>query len=303
MTFESVACDLCGSSGFQPLYLMPDRVSRSGEFQIVTCTTCGLVFVNPRPGEEEMRRYYPNVYGSYQLLRGFRRLVKYIFLRLDFWRVRRLIGRCGRILDVGAGAGEDAAYLRDHGGWQVDATDVGEFAAEQAKQCFNLNMRVGPLESLRLPAEAYDLIRMRYVLSHVHSPRRTLAEVHRVLKPGGWLILWVPNIDSVSWRIFRGHWEGGEPPRHLFDFSPRTLTRYLESAGFAPIRISQSIVPNTAIHSARNAIESAGAPRLLQKLFTLNPLTLLVFTPLSLLAAILGQSDRIMVIARKRTPT
>ncbi len=246
-----------------------------------------------------MGRYYPDAYESYYPRTGFKRLVKSMFLFSDARRIRRIVGSAARILDVGAGAGEDAAFLRDRGRFRVEATDVNVFAAAQAKRYFHLEVRVGSLHSLGLQEAAYDLVRMRYVLSHVYSPRRTLAEAHRILKPGGWLVLWVPNADSWSWYLFGKHWEGGEAPRHLFSFSPKTLARYLADAGFSIVSLRQGIVPNTFIHSVRNLLEVLGAPQFVRRLFTLNPLMLAIFLPVSLAAALAGKSDRIMVIARK----
>lgn len=293
-------CDLCAGRDFSAQYTMPDRVCGRGEvFGIVQCGECGLVFVNPRPMEAEIGAYYPQGYESYQPVTGFRRAVKWLFLRSDLARMRRLVPAGGRILDVGTGVGEDAAFLRDRGAWQVQATDASEFAAAQAQKHFGLSVLVGRLESLGLPDAAYDVVRMRYVLSHVHSPRRELAEVRRILKPGGWLVLWVPNIDSLSWRAFGSNWEGGEAPRHLYDFSVRTLSRYLTDAQFSVEEIRHSIVPNTFIHSARNFLSARGAPNLLLKIFTLNPLTLALFLPFSLIAAVLCKSDRIMIIAKR----
>ena len=65
------------------------------------------------------------------------------------------------------------------------------------------------------------------------------------------------------------------------------------------MRIRHSIVPNTFIHSARNFLAARRAPRFLIKIFGLNPVMLALFLPLSLAAAIIGRSDRIMVIAKK----
>jgi SAM-dependent methyltransferase len=70
-----------------------------------------------------------------------------------------------------------------------------------------------------------------HVLEHVPSPRDTIREAARILKPGGTLLVAVPNFGSWEARWSRDKWFHLDVPRHLTHFTPRTLNRVLEEAG------------------------------------------------------------------------
>ena len=80
---------------------------------------------------------------------------------------------------------------------------------------------------------------MWQALEHVHDPLRVLCEAHRLLVPGGKIVVAVPNMDSLPYRWFGRAWQGLDLPRHLTHFSPRTLHKMLQRAGFqvGPVRM------------------------------------------------------------------
>ena len=75
------------------------------------------------------------------------------------------------------------------------------------------------------------------VLEHLHDPRGTLTEIRRILKPDGWLMFSVPNFGSWERRFFGRYWYALDLPRHLQHFTPHTLRRTLDAAGFDVIKI------------------------------------------------------------------
>ena len=74
-------------------------------------------------------------------------------------------------------------------------------------------------------------------LEHLHDPRRTLLETHRILKSEGHLLLRGPAFNSLDARLFGPFWVGLDSPRHLIVFSQETLERLLTDTGFSIERL------------------------------------------------------------------
>lgn len=256
---EQIACDLCGRVDAQTFVMLPSEHT----FGIVQCQHCGLVYLDPRPSPDEIAQYYTSDYytslpprrpSNISLSTQIRRLAykarcqclseetrpsERFFLSLARltlgWRVRRRVPmrRQGRLLDVGCGNGQWLAWIRDSvPRWEVEGVEINSFAAAQARATGHLIVHVGHLESLGLPAAQYDMISFWHSLEHVSSPTATLQEVHRLLRPGGWVGIEVPNIGSWEARQAGGAWYHLDIPKHLYHFSTPTLIQILFKCGF-----------------------------------------------------------------------
>jgi len=94
-------------------------------------------------------------------------------------------------------------------------------------------VRIGQnLRDAKYPHEYFDQVVVWHVLEHLADPRGTLAEIRRVLKPGGKLVVAVPNYSSLQSRCFGAGWFHLDAPRHLFHFPVKGLRHLLESTGF-----------------------------------------------------------------------
>lgn len=85
--------------------------------------------------------------------------------------------------------------------------------------------------------ESFDVITCFDVLEHLYEPRRVMARVAEWLKPGGIFYVLVPNVNSAEARIFGRYWHGLELPRHLFHYSPESLTFLAQSAGLREVSL------------------------------------------------------------------
>jgi SAM-dependent methyltransferase len=174
-------------------------------------------------------------------------------------------------------------------------------AARYARARFGLQVFHGPLEDAQFPDGSFDAVAMWDVLEHVHRPRQTLREIHRVLKPNGVLVFRLPVLDSWDRKLFGPYWSGWDAPRHLTLFSRRTLAMILAQTGFRVERIACTSggYPTFALSLrfwARDHLSIPAQERLRRILESL-PVRLVV-APYFYLVDRLGKSTVVTVVAR-----
>ncbi len=230
------ACSLCGSTGQKVLFTGGDLLHGApGTFRLVECSACGQIYLTPRPEAHELDRYYPSDYISYPIAiddepSAYRRWDRAYGVHKRCREVIRRAGGPGRLLDVGCATGI-FLHAMQRRGWEACGVEPSAYAAQYARSRLNLDVVQGFLEDAAFPGENFDLVTMWDVLEHVPDPGATLAEVSRVLKPGGWLVLSLPNPESWERALFGRCWAGWDVPRHFHLFTRRVLARQLERAG------------------------------------------------------------------------
>lgn len=238
---EQIPCDLCGTTDSIPLYSLRDTWHHvPGEFVLRRCTQCGLMFLSPRPTPASITSYYPADYGpfkpavedeSWSLMRWIR--------RRKLIKRRRLIERYsdrshGQLLDVGCATGLFVSEMA-RSGWRITGLDPVPSAIQYVRDHLGLNASQGTLSEFQCDPEFFDVITLWDVLEHTFSPTKELSRAYDLLRSEGLLALSVPNWNSFDRWLFGQHWQGLDPPRHLFAFDQRTLQAMLNHAGFSVI--------------------------------------------------------------------
>jgi SAM-dependent methyltransferase len=216
---------------FQPLFATRDYIT--GErFVVGYCPDCKLHVTSPVPPEERLSDYYPS--GYYGSGRRFGGVIEMLLDGLYNYRAVQIEHnqRPGKVLDIGCGRGLLLNKLRERG-WDPVGTELSEEAASHARDTLGLPIETRPLGEIGFPDNEFDLVIVWHVLEHVYSPRAMLKEVGRILKPGGTLLVAVPNFGSWEARWSRRHWFHLDVPRHLTHFTPDTLSQALEDAGMS----------------------------------------------------------------------
>jgi SAM-dependent methyltransferase len=110
-------------------------------------------------------------------------------------------------------------------GWQVEGVEPAEAAGNPYKLAIHRIEFPDGAGDLR--AEDYDVVTAWAAFEHLHDPKAAFSACARILKPGGRLIVQVPNLRSIwaRWALQE------DVPRHLYFFDPRTLRRYAGAAG------------------------------------------------------------------------
>jgi 2-polyprenyl-3-methyl-5-hydroxy-6-metoxy-1,4-benzoquinol methylase len=186
-----------------------------------------------------MHRYYPpEYYGSGERYHPFlERLLRTLYARRAR-RVQRMQGKApGFALDVGCGRGHLLRELRLLG-WRVMGTELSDVSARYARDVFHLDVRTANLEDLALPDAEVDVVILWHVLEHVPEPSSLLGEIARVLRPGGTLLVAVPNFGSFEARLTKWRWFHLDVPRHLNHSTRMSLEKMLRDVRLRPYAVS-----------------------------------------------------------------
>ena len=206
---------------------------------VLQCANCGLVFIDPLPGESELC----SLYLDYDVgesdppfaseLAWTRRSRAPVFREILDELVAH--GARGRLLDVGCSFGLLLSMAKERG-FEPCGVDLSLNAVRYARDRLGLSVHQGTLFDARFPDGAFDVVTMVGVFEHVPNPRETLAEIFRVLRPGGIFIVQVPN---ANFNLLRGRIRPSwfYIGTHLMNFPPRTLAMTLERAGFRCVKL------------------------------------------------------------------
>ncbi|MBK9180780.1 MAG: class I SAM-dependent methyltransferase [Acidimicrobiales bacterium] len=226
-------CPLGCRAGDDPLVTAANwRAGPAGRFTVVRCRACRLARTDPRPTAAAMGAFYPDCYDAFvdrsdDRLASLRRVGRRV-LRTGAHALPPLAP--GAVLDVGCANGAELVEMQRQG-WSVAGIEPSASACAVAA-ARGVPVIHGTVESCdELPA-GLDLVTAWNALEHLHHPVEALRRLRSSLRPGGWLVVSVPNLDSLGFRAFGARWYGLSVPHHLYHFTPTTLARVLAAGGF-----------------------------------------------------------------------
>jgi 2-polyprenyl-3-methyl-5-hydroxy-6-metoxy-1,4-benzoquinol methylase len=297
---ESARCNYCRADNYD--VVVTDGKDRRhhlpGEFRLVKCRACALVYQNPRPTAEALASFYPPDYAPY-LQRGLVGKLTRWLRRREAAGLRRSLPEGAAVLEVGCAAGDLMVPLRD-AGFRVTGVELSDHAATTARTEHHLDVHTGTLADAPLEARSFDAVIMRNVIEHVPDPMGDLARAESLLRPGGLLALRTDNVASLDARLFRGLWYGFDFPRHLTLFSPATLSACVRSAGLDVTQVHYSLVPTHWIMSLRYWVsDRPGIASVSRLISPRNPLLLAVGFAIAAIQKVAHDSGRFVVHARK----
>jgi 2-polyprenyl-3-methyl-5-hydroxy-6-metoxy-1,4-benzoquinol methylase len=235
-------CPLCQHASIAEAFTSRDFSISQETFAIWACPSCSVRFTQNAPDESEMARYYrSDNYISHSdtskgLVNRVYKLARRFTLRAKRRQMEQISGRRqGQMLDIGCGTG---AFLHtmQQAGWEVTGLEPDSGARNKARQLYDLD--VGDIGQLsQLPAGRYHLITLWHVLEHIYDLHGAFFHIHRLLAPGGKLIVAVPNYLSTDAAQYGPHWAAWDLPRHLYHFSPQSIRCLAGIHGMAVMRV------------------------------------------------------------------
>jgi len=209
------------------VYITVKDHSVSGEtFQLLLNEELQLLKTHPQPALEDLARYYESddyishTDGKRSLFEKLYHVVKEKALRDKVMLIENFHAAKGNLLDIGAGTGDFLVEVKYHG-WSV----IGIEPSAKAKALAQ-SKQIRFAENLaEIEDHTMDVITMWHVLEHVPDIENHIAELKRVLKPDGVIVIAVPNYNSYDAKHYGVYWAAYDVPRHLWHFSKTAIKK------------------------------------------------------------------------------
>jgi 2-polyprenyl-3-methyl-5-hydroxy-6-metoxy-1,4-benzoquinol methylase len=254
LLFEYRNCPGCGQNDFEVLFesnMKPDDFNVLFDYSMeeydsqegvegyllpgkergrhVKCKNCHLIYVNPMEKVSKTNEYYFKAKNTHAPT------IRESYLRTAKSQVRLIQKYASgtNLLDIGCAQGF-FLFSASKAGYTTKGIEISQDAAEYARMEFGLDVEAKPFEELRFADNHFDVVTLWQVLEHVPYPIMILEEVHRILKPGGLLVVSTPNIEGIPAKILRKRWWDIKR-LHINQFTTKTLTDILQNGGFKNI--------------------------------------------------------------------
>ncbi|HOG96847.1 MAG TPA: class I SAM-dependent methyltransferase [Prolixibacteraceae bacterium] len=239
---DPAVCPVCAGHHFQSLFRCTDHFVSGRSFPLYRCLQCGFIYTGSAPSEELSSTFYQSEkYISHSnTSEGIINLVYHRVREIMLGQKRKIVVKHagmprGTLLDVGAGTGYFLNHMRSKG-WEVTGTEKSDTAREFAMKQNGLALLPG--EALfSLPAESFDVITLWHVMEHLYDLDEHWKGVKRLLKPGGCLVIALPNHTSSDALHYGEFWAAWDVPRHLWHFSPSSLEHLARKEDFRLVKI------------------------------------------------------------------
>ncbi|MEM9343000.1 MAG: class I SAM-dependent methyltransferase, partial [Pseudomonadota bacterium] len=225
---EECACPLCGSSAAR------DTRYRQAPFAVKRCAECAHWFLSPRLVPEAADRFYTSdqyFNGSsgsgYENYATQKRSLQATFSRLmDAVAARGATG--GDLLEVGSGPGYLLEVATPHFA-SVEGVELSERTAREAEALSGAQVyrSVDAIDD----GKAYDCIIATHVIEHIYEPVTFTRDLVARLRPGGFLILAAPHMNSPLRYLMGGAWPSWKYPEHVSFFDQKTLPDLMRRVG------------------------------------------------------------------------
>jgi 2-polyprenyl-3-methyl-5-hydroxy-6-metoxy-1,4-benzoquinol methylase len=224
-------CPICESPKHSHWRSGEDHNVSHDVFQIVQCDSCGFRFTNPIPTIETIGDYYKseNYISHSSTKKGIVNKIYHIVRERAIKQKEALASSVSKhksLLDIGCGTGDFLGYCKKNG-WNTLGLEPDESARYLAQK--NNQIEALDLDQLsNIPSESKSVITMWHVLEHVYNLNTDIEEYKRILKPGGHLIVAVPNCSSHDADYYKEHWAALDLPIHLYHFQPKDIKTLMD---------------------------------------------------------------------------
>lgn len=234
-TFENIACYQCGSDESEKFLVGEDDLTgKEGSFLYVKCAECELVYQKPRLPITEIKEFYDSEYIAHRKKKDWgilTPLYEHAMNKHDREKDKLIskyitINAETEVLDVGCAVGTFLLHLNKKYNCKIHGVD---FKEDLTYPDFDkINFHEGLFYEQALPEDAFDLVTMWHFFEHDYDPNKSLEMAKKVLKRDGKLIIEIPKLDSLTFRLFKNKWPGIQAPQHTALYTKQSILNMLE---------------------------------------------------------------------------
>lgn len=246
------------------------------------CTNCNFIFQYPLPTLEQISAFYPNEYEVYEeqsrlkKVSGLRKSILkkyygYTHLSTSTFNdficfIPHLFNRSfevhfssnGTLLDVGCGNGRYLDGMKKLG-WKTKGVEFNE-SAVRVCNLSGLDVHHGDLFSANFDSDSFDVINVSHVVEHVPNPKEFFAELSRILKKNGTLIIKTPNSEALGRALFNTNWYANDVPRHIYLFAEKNLKVLASTCGLKVQQLKTRTSPKIILNSLDYVTSNSKVP-------------------------------------------
>ncbi len=251
---ERNTCRLCNELDFAKIPVR--HVFGDCNYSLIQCRNCNLITIDPMPSPESVRSFYCDKYFEKDYKCGIRSHSYCEEESAAIEKANQVLPRVkklkpqGALLEIGCAGGTflDQASKR---GYQVEGVELSPSMSQKASDLYGVKVRQGDFEELQFGDESYDIVCMLDVFEHFREPGKVLEKIHRILKPGGIVVIDVPTTkNALPFKLsvnllnaFKKTRRISSPPYHLYEYLPDTLQGFLNRAEFEPRELEKYSTP------------------------------------------------------------
>lgn len=232
---ENFKCPVCDSKSVVVHFCVPDYryfPFESAKYKYLRCLSCKSLFLSNRIIGGD---YYKSAYGNkyYKEEKGIKFLLENVYGRIINYRKVHILETLFsnksdiNMLDIGAG---DLKFLSSVKNKILKKYAIDIYKNKKSeKDITTINDDFVKHDFKDL---LFDVATSWHVIEHIPEPKNFLNKVYKVLKPGGFLVISTPNLNSLGFKLSNAKWYHFDAPRHLVLFNELSLRKLTESLGF-----------------------------------------------------------------------
>jgi 2-polyprenyl-3-methyl-5-hydroxy-6-metoxy-1,4-benzoquinol methylase len=262
-------CPVCGSPHSSLKFKAKDYTVSNEMFHIVTCDSCRLIYTNPRPASNEAGPYYhANAYISHSdtnegiVNKLYHAVRKFTLQSKTNWIEPEKKGN-KELLDIGCGNGHFLAAAKEKG-WNINGVELDPETAARASKLTGLT--IAPSLAEIATEKQFQVITLWHVLEHVYELDDYFHFFKSRLNKDGKLLLALPNPASFDAHYFKEYWAAYDVPRHIYHFTPVTISALAAKYGFK-LKKSRGLIFDSFYISLLSNEYKTGNKRLLHSFF------------------------------------